>query len=308
MAHICICEQCQLPFDVGFASETRRFCCRPCWRIYVATHKSPRDKRVEITCPICGKPFLTKQDRLNKIKTRICCSVECNIIYKRRHRQEEIEQQFGEPIHDLLCRLYHTEQRPIREVSKIIGVSSRNVFEWFYDLNIPRRERSLAVAMQWTGNDERRRTASKAMRAMIPIDFDERRRNSVNANLVLQQQRGPTSIERIMAAALNDAGIIFEFQFAVGGKFLCDFALPAHLLIVECDGEYWHNTPRQRRQDASKDAYLQACGYTVIRFSDKQIRQDIHSCIQAIKTRLPLQNTDSAGERERDTHCRCWGA
>lgn len=239
--------------------------------------------RVTKVCDVCNKEFEVK---VSHAPRRQWCSQPCRSVGMRRRRQSEIEQQFGEPIDELINRLYHAERRPVREVAKILNVSARNLFEWFYDFDIPRRDLSLAVAMQWVDNDERRQIQADAMRAVLPKDFAERRRNSVNANLILQQKNGPTSIERIMMAALNDAGIAYEFQFAVGEKFLCDFAFPDHMLIVECDGEYWHSTPRQKRQDASKDAYLQACGYIVMRFSGTQIRENIHACIDSIKTKI----------------------
>ena len=89
-----------------------------------------------------------------------------------------------------------------------------------------------------------------------------------------------------MMAALDGAAIAYEYQFGVGGKFLCDFYLPAANLIIECDGLFWHSRPSAQRRDASKDAYLRKCGYTVMRFTDRQINSNIAECIAQVHAYL----------------------
>lgn len=203
----------------------------------------------------------------------------------RRLRQGAIEERFGEPIGDLLQRLYHVEKMGIKQVARHIGVSDRVIWEWFNDLNIPRRSRSDAVRLQWVNNEARRQATSQKMHELLDEwapTADARKELSVRANLACRQA-SPTSIERYLMVGLDTAGIPYVFQFVVGNKFMCDFGFPDAMLIVECDGEYWHSTPTQRRRDASKDAYLQACGYTVVRFSDKQLQHDLPACIEAIK-------------------------
>ncbi len=118
---------------------------------------------------------------------------------------------------------------------------------------------------------------------------DMRKRNAAIASLAMQLKRGPTNIERIMMTALDIAGIKYITQFLVGNKFLCDFAFPEYSLIVECDGAYWHNTQKAKARDASKDAYLRACGYEVLRFSDVDIKTNINACVSSIMSHLSPQ-------------------
>lgn len=109
---------------------------------------------------------------------------------------------------------------------------------------------------------------------------------SHGARLAAEGQRGPTSIERAMMAALDRAGVAYQYQYPIANSygliFSCDFGFPYARLIVECDGDYWHALPRVIERDRHKDAYLQACGYTVLRFSETQINQDVEACVQAI--------------------------
>lgn len=91
-----------------------------------------------------------------------------------------------------------------------------------------------------------------------------------------------TDIEVAMAGALKQAGIVFQEQAVMFDKFQVDFLLP-NRVIVQCDGVYWHDRPEARRRDKGQDAYFKKCGYTVLRFTDKQIKNDIHGCISRIK-------------------------
>ena len=52
------------------------------------------------------------------------------------------------------------------------------------------------------------------------------------------------------------------------GRFVVDFLCLRHRLIVEADGDYFHDPVR----DAERDAWLTAEGFRVLRFTEGQIR------------------------------------
>lgn len=93
-----------------------------------------------------------------------------------------------------------------------------------------------------------------------------------------------------MRDALNRAGIRHIEQYPIGNSYgtiyRCDFAVPEAMLIIECDGDYWHNLPGVKRKDAHKDKYLRACGYTVLRFTESQIKQDVGECVCHVRAYL----------------------
>ncbi len=52
----------------------------------------------------------------------------------------EIEERFGQPIRDVLYRLYVVEERPLREVARVLGVDSDStIWLWMVKLGLPRR-------------------------------------------------------------------------------------------------------------------------------------------------------------------------
>lgn len=110
------------------------------------------------------------------------------------------------------------------------------------------------------------------------------------ARVTAQGQRGPTSIERAMMAALDAAGIAYTYQFTIASKDgvigVADFCIEPARLIIECDGAYWHSLPHVQQRDRVKEAYLRACGYAVVRCSDHDITTDMSGCIARIHAAL----------------------
>lgn len=113
-------------------------------------------------------------------------------------------------------------------------------------------------------------------------------------NAAQQHRTEPTSIERIGYGLLNEMALRYEAQHLIGGKFCVDAFLPECGLVIEFDGDYWHANPtkfsqpdeRQRRQirlDKSRDAYLEACGYGVLRFWGSELQGDLGAVAGGIK-------------------------
>lgn len=53
-----------------------------------------------------------------------------------------------------------------------------------------------------------------------------------------------------------------------------DFLWPQELLVVETDGRQSHLTPRTFESDRERDATLAVAGFTVLRFTDRQMRRN----------------------------------
>ena len=87
------------------------------------------------------------------------------------------------------------------------------------------------------------------------------------------QNKSNTSIELKIKEQLQNNDIEFIPQFNVNDRFVCDFYLPDSNLIIEADGDYWHNLDRVKKRDKSKDAYLQECGYNIIRIRENVIKE-----------------------------------
>jgi very-short-patch-repair endonuclease len=73
-------------------------------------------------------------------------------------------------------------------------------------------------------------------------------------------------------------GVHFRNQHAIG-KYIVDFCAPRKRLIIELDGSHHLE---QAEYDRERTAYLESKGYTVLRFWNNSVMNDIESVIRAI--------------------------
>jgi len=78
-------------------------------------------------------------------------------------------------------------------------------------------------------------------------------------------------------------GYQFNRQFCID-KYIADFICSKLKLVIEIDG-YSHNF--KYKEDLIRDKKLQELGYTVIRFSEKEVRNDIDNVIRVLESYLP---------------------
>ncbi len=53
--------------------------------------------------------------------------------------------------------------------------------------------------------------------------------------------------------------------------YRCDILIPSFNLIIECDGNYWHNYPIGNKNDIIRNEELKQKGYKVLRFWESEI-------------------------------------
>ncbi len=105
----------------------------------------------------------------------------------------------------------------------------------------------------------------------------------IKANLVQQNKKGLNKLELAGRKILKDLGIKFSEQVLMFDKFLVDVLLEGKPIVIQWDGEYWHNKPRRKKLDISQDAYLKKCGYKVLRFTDEDIKNNKQKVYDNIK-------------------------
>lgn len=87
--------------------------------------------------------------------------------------------------------------------------------------------------------------------------------------------------------ALQDANISGWFSEYSFGIYSFDFAFPEQRIDVEIDGST-HTLPNVKSIDNKRDALAYEHGWKVIRFSAKQIKNDVKGCVNQLLTLLEL--------------------
>ncbi len=94
-----------------------------------------------------------------------------------------------------------------------------------------------------------------------------------------------TAAEKRLWAALRESrpcGVSFRRSHAIG-LYIADFCAPGAKLVIELDGEPHRG---QQQADAERTESLEAPGYTVIRFWNSQIIEDLPNVLLTIERAL----------------------
>ena len=91
-----------------------------------------------------------------------------------------------------------------------------------------------------------------------------------------------TGIELKIAELLTTLEINYEEQKPICNRFVVDFYIPCKNLIIECNGDYWHNRPEQIKRDNARINYLTKCGYKIITLWEHEINENIEQCKEEI--------------------------
>lgn len=96
----------------------------------------------------------------------------------------------------------------------------------------------------------------------------------------------PTHTEEKLWAHLRKLPVRFRRQAPVG-PYTVDFVCHRSCLVIEVDGGV-HNLPEVAVRDLERDNWLSTQGYSVIRFTTKQVEDDIEGVLAAIRGASPL--------------------
>ena len=92
----------------------------------------------------------------------------------------------------------------------------------------------------------------------------------------------PTWTEAKLWERLRDLPVRFRRQEPMG-PYVADFACHRADLIIEIDGGV-HDRPEVAVRDLGRDAWLEGQGYSVLRFSTRQVEDDLDGVVSAIRT------------------------
>ena len=94
--------------------------------------------------------------------------------------------------------------------------------------------------------------------------------------------------EKVLAEALQQAGITVVPQYPIAGRFLDLAILTPQKIDVEVDGEAFHRTAGGGRKDDDhwRDLQLKSLGWKVCRFWVYELREDLPKCVARVQRQL----------------------
>lgn len=89
------------------------------------------------------------------------------------------------------------------------------------------------------------------------------------------QKANPSSIEKAIWKELDKLSIEYKTQISFNnGKFIVDIYVPAQKLIIECNGDYWHNLPCKKERDKKLKEYAKNNDYGLVELWEHDIRKN----------------------------------
>jgi very-short-patch-repair endonuclease len=231
--------------------KIRRFKCLGCG-------KDEEKRRSKHSLFYCSLECYRKSKRPNRKKGKIINCLFCNKPIYKKKCQLRYENSF--------CSRVCANKYQGRRKSKFICKTCGNIF---------RLSKSLADSRQYAPKYCSIKCRDK--------DPDWVRNACIAGNLIQQNKKGLNKLELLGREILKEIGVSFKEQVLMFDKFLVDVLIAEKNLIIQWDGSYWHTRTERIKLDKSQDAYLTKCGYTVLRITDKDIKNNKERVYENIK-------------------------
>ena len=259
-----MCGMCGREFTHRHKGKVVQLFCSPSCLALSRRGRIPSNKqpRIVLTCTHCSKQIVLPKGTAAK---RSYCSRKCQALAKRGtvawNRQERVNVQChgcGKSV-----GVTHARAQTFMFCSRAcVAAQKRTVIGNAHPLWKPKAQR----VCEWCS------TAFEAKPAKVL--YGEARfcsRQCVGA-WVTHTQGGRTSSLEISVAAILDALEEPYTRQTQVGFWSVDFYIPRLRLVIECDGTYWHGSPKAIKGDRRKDGWLFRHGYRVLRLPEPLIR------------------------------------
>lgn len=234
---------------------------------------------VDYCCADCGKPISRGAERCR------FCAPKARAQGYRRPPSRCID--CGKPIRKYRptrcnsCSAIHRSANPeyIQKLSK--RAKERATPDY-------RHKQAEAAKKRWTDPEFRRRCSNAIKAALQKPEIKHKQSEGVIAAWKRGVYDGafpnPSKLELNVLAALGSCSLNCISQYRPADcEFIYDIYLPDNATLIEVDGTYWHSLPKRIEQDAKKDTWAKAHGFTIIRISEEDIKKyGINKAVQPI--------------------------
>lgn len=139
-----------------------------------------------------------------------------------------------------------------------------------------RAEQVRALWSQVASKGRGLRLSDRAARqlGLCPPKASHRRKQAADPQVVLTAA---------LRARMGDAAVLSEVEGIIPGrKFRADIAIPAARLVIEFDGFQYHRSKAAFQKDRERQNLFVAHGWRVLRFFNKQVREDLDGVVNMI--------------------------
>lgn len=224
-------------------------------------------------CKFCGKdhglhPMLGKSPS-DKTKEKL------SIAGSLRRHSEEIKRKIS-----LKLKGIPKSEETKRKMSlKRKGISKNSLSE--------EHKRKISLAKRGiSGHLQTIETKDKIRKTVNETYKDENIRDKCRQKSLLRIfPKKDTTIERLFQQELDKRDIPYRKHVVLLNRYQVDLFIDRNI-VIECDGDYWHNYPFGREEDKTRDKKLYDAGFRVLRFWEHEIINDLNRCSDYMESLL----------------------
>jgi very-short-patch-repair endonuclease len=176
-----------------------------------------------------------------------------------------------------------------RDIEKVFGCACQSVAKAVARGDLKLRNKIEAAVLSHKKTGPRKHT-EETKRKISKIRLKYLKENPDKVPYLLNHSSKKSYPEIIFENALKSSGITgWEYNYQ-NGIYSYDFAWPKQKLDVEIDGGT-HLTDKVKRIDNRRDKFSKSQGWTVLRFTAKEVKNDLDRCIKTVIVKIKTLTT-----------------
>ena len=245
-----ICQHCGKHFEAyDYPYSPNLFCSKPCHYAARSGPNAPQWKRKLVQCDYCDKQFYQCGYLIQESKGNYCsrkCAAQHTADARASHRQNGriVECGFcGQPIYKPRARLRKVNFCSVQCLGKY------------------RKRRRITIVCSYCGKKKRVKPSHYNKGARF-CSWECARKGAT-----------PTTLEMLGYQLLESMEFVFYRQYRIG-KFVVDAFIPTLNLVVQFDGDYWHDKPEAHIRDTNHNSFMDSQGIRFIRVRQSELTAD----------------------------------
>jgi len=105
-----------------------------------------------------------------------------------------------------------------------------------------------------------------------------------NLKLRRKLRRNQPDTERLIWSKLRNRQVLgFKFRRQYGiGSYIVDYCCPEARLVIELDGDRHYLNDDAKEKDKIRQKYIESIGFEVLRFTNKDVRENLGGVLETI--------------------------
>jgi DNA mismatch endonuclease (patch repair protein) len=265
-----VCQLCgQTVFLKPYKTKKRKYCSRECVFVALRNRVHYAENRVLRTCAYCGKQYKSKKwlEKTSKYCSRLCNNKAAAEL--KRERAKVV-------LNCLCCGNPFTIKKS--ELQRNPKYCSATCFLKSVHLSESSKNKTSNSVKRYYNNNlvARQKLREYRLKQVIPSK--------------------DTYIEVALQNELNRRGITYEKHLPVLGICQPDIVFIDEKIAVFADGDYWHTKDTDVvAKDQFQNKFLRANGWSVLRFWEREIKENTARCVEQIEKAILHKNRNIVG-------------